>query len=69
MFERKDVKTVSAKEELKTLILSLTPEKLEEAAILFRAYLLKTQEDPQPVPPTYREHNSIIPFEQGTAPH
>lgn len=68
MFERKDVKTVSAKEELKTLILSLTPEELEKTAILFRAYLLKTQEDPQPVPPTYFECSQKAPSVCQTAP-
>ena len=57
------------KEELKNLILSLTPEELEKAVIIFQEYLLTTQVDPPLVPPTYCGHNLTVPFERSTARH
>ena len=58
---------MSAKEELKNLILTLTPAELEKAAIIFREYLSTKPADPLPVPQTCYEHNLTVPFEQLTA--
>lgn len=58
---------MSAKEELKNLILTLTPEELEEAAVIFQKYLSTKPADLPPVPQTCYEHNLTVPFERLTA--